>query len=202
MSYYFSSVESAVFGGSSGKRFENDLYNVFRRNDKKTMLKTGTDMDIKEGTDLIYNGVHIDATTNFSSKKYMPYIMDTGIEVLPGENLKIGIRHGNKHHGYTGFKKPVVVIGMDCPPGSTYNTYEDEIFDVIQEHASEIAYDAADMYIIYMTKDLEDKQTYETKPIKANPNYRQPRNIEKRYRELNELQSLVLSEGSDDQPDY
>lgn len=176
-----------------GNQFENSLRSVFGSQCTKVKNKTGTAMDKYEGTDFTYMDMRVDATVHFSGKKWMPYIADTGIEIIPGQNLKVGIRHGNGHKGYTEFPEPVVVIGWDCPDGHDFDLYEQEIASALVHHADEIVNTAVDAYADYTTKDPEERKDLFAEPLRKNPLYKRPRELGSRYRELNDLQDRIMA---------
>jgi hypothetical protein len=132
-----------------GNQFESSLRSLFCSQCTKVNNKTCTAMDKYEGTDFIYMDMRVDATVYLSGKKWMPYIADTGIEVIPGQTLKIGIRHGNTYNGYTEFPEPVVVIGLDCADGKLFDLYEKEISQTLVHNADEIINTAVDVYADY-----------------------------------------------------
>lgn len=175
-----------------GNQFESSLRSLFCSQCTKVNNKTCTAMDKYEGTDFIYMDMRVDATVYLSGKKWMPYIADTGIEVIPGQTLKMGIRHGNTYNGYTEFPEPVVVIGLDCADGKLFDLYEKEISQTLVHNADEIINTAVDVYADYTTKDLEERKYLFSEPLRKNPAYRQPRKISNHYKELNDLQNRIM----------
>ncbi len=124
---------------------------------------TGGSIDTDQGTDIIWDKGHekirLDLTISFNKKDNMPFIFESDIEVAPGHKLKFGIRHGNRHNGYTEFKskqgdtQPVVVIGIDMDDyefnrEKYYRNGRDaeNIFDDIRTHAVEILGWADEVY--------------------------------------------------------
>jgi hypothetical protein len=176
-----------------GDQFENALRNAMGGQTMKVKNKNGTAMDVYEGTDFMYCNMRIDATVNFSGKKWMPYIADTGVEILPGQNLKVGIRHGNAHDGYTEFPEPVVVIGCDCADGNVYEEMSEDVLAALARNAETIENFAVDAYADYTETEKEERDCLFSTPLRPNPNYRRPRHLGKRFKELNDFQDSIMT---------
>lgn len=137
-----------------GVEFEADLADVCIRHfaaktacaGKKRrdfVIESGTDRDKFEGVDVEIYGVGIDFTYFFSGKDHM--------EVLPGlfsgryTDIKFGVRTGNSHHGYTKFKTPVLVIGIDAETSYVRN-WMANIIDDFEKNFEKIIDMAQDAY--------------------------------------------------------
>ena len=111
------------------------------------MIESGTDRDKFEGVDVEIYGVGIDFTYFFSGKDHM--------EVLPGlfsgryTDIKFGVRTGNSHHGYTKFKTPVLVIGIDAETSYVRN-WMANIIDDFEKNFEKIIDMAQDAYWSWM----------------------------------------------------
>lgn len=187
------------FAEQTGFEFESTTINVFEHKYKdsktyKVVRYTGTLMDRHQGTDFTVGEIRFDPTLNFDNKNYMPFISDTEIEATPGYNFMMGVRHGNGHHGnYHGFEEPVVVIGLNME-ASDYRRNEDEIIENLKKNTDVIVEKAMDCLDDYQTTDPEERKDLYATPLKPNKYYRQPRNIEARYREYNNIQRFLTDE--------
>lgn len=103
----------------------------------------GDELDRKEGCDLELNGVRIDFTHNFSHKDNM-HTLHKEFET-PYGNIRIGVRFGNSHNGYTGFAKPVLVVGMDLTSYEV-KTYMDLIVPYLTKHTFDIIHIGRKLY--------------------------------------------------------
>lgn len=177
-----------------GTQFENALRNAMHGQCLKVQNKNGSAMDKYQGTDFTYMGMRVDATLHFSGKRWMPYVMDTDIAILPGKNLRMGIRHGNTKNGYTEFPEPVVVIDCDCDDKRTYEDMADEVFATLVRNSEEIANYAVDAYADYTETDVEERKNLFSEPLRPNPAYRRPRHLGRRFAELNDLQDSLMAE--------
>lgn len=166
------------------QRFRNDRY--YRTQRCKIIDCTDKDMDHKAGTDFIYKSpdcteLRIDLTLRFEDKHYMPYIAETEIPATESQNFKIGIKHGNTHHGYTEFEKPVVVVGLSMLP-QDYREHEDEILSNIMDHFDDLICEAQSAYESYTDKECIDEINWQ-----KNPNYKRPRNLGRQYEEIENM---------------
>lgn len=105
----------SYFSIPTGIDFEDELVDLCSRHFKADFKNyANTKKDWHEGVDVEIYRVGIDFTTNFSGKDHM--------EILPclisGKfiDIKFGVRTANSHNGYTKFKTPVLVIGIDSDP--------------------------------------------------------------------------------------
>ena len=73
----------------------------------------GTRLDIEQGTDLVIWGIPTDFTCNFAGKDHMEILPET-VDIFGGVKVRFGVRTGNSHRGFTRFKTPVLVIGIDA----------------------------------------------------------------------------------------
>ncbi len=187
--------------GHTGAEFEDDFEEaLFTRNPKEKLTKTrGTELDKNEGTDFFHQGLRLDTTLDFSNKDTMPYVFDSKIPATGFQNFQIGIRHGNKHNGYTEFPEPVVVIGLDMEP-YLYRLNKYEIMKNITAHADEIFRSAEDAYVDYTSNTLEDREDLIDQPLRPNKNYRQPKAITEIFYKCNLMQDTVMNQKSDYQP--
>lgn len=170
-----------------GSVFEQDFIDML-----KCRFKTVKDMrsskdDKEQGTDIILNSVRMDITMNFAQKDWMPFSFETDIPATITDNIKIGVRHGNSHKGYTEFKEPVIVIGVDMEP-YTYRLYEDEILDNIDKNIDNILIAATDAIQDYTTTDKEERKELFDTPLRKNKNYKPPRHLGTKYKMLNDQQ--------------
>ena len=101
----------------------------------------GTEADIEQGTDLFIYGVPVDITFNFTGKDHLEAFAEK-VDVFGGVDVSFGVRTGNSHKGFSRFKKPVLVIGIDASESfirdwmpriiSSFIEKIDEIIDVSQ----------------------------------------------------------------------
>ena len=132
------------FQMQTGIEFENELSDVCVKHfqaKSKTVSESefksfsGTTRDEFEGVDVEIYKVGVDFTFNFSGKDHM--------EKLPGivygryVDFKFGVRTGNSHKGYTKFKTPVLVIGIDAEASYVRN-WMANIVDDFRKHLDEI----------------------------------------------------------------
>lgn len=182
-----------ILRDKTGKEFEDSvifaLKETFKNNKTYNIVNyTGTDQDIKEGTDFTCGGIRFDATTNFSEKNNMPWIMDTGLDATPFHNFQLGIRN---HNNRKAFPAPVIVLGIDIDP-YTYNIYSEYIENKLQEHAQELMYMANDCLDDYQITDPEERKDMDIQPIlKQNPDYTQPRNLTENYKKIEAFRSKL-----------
>lgn len=173
----------------NGKEFEGDfiaaLKTQFKDNKSyRIQIYTGAKMDREQGTDLTCGELRLDPTLNFSHKNCMPYIYETDIPATPCHNFKMGIRHGNRHDGqYTPFEQAVIVIGVDMA-SDEYKVWRNDLLDSINEHAEELIMTADDCYLDYITTDKKERQDLFSTPLKDNPDYRVPKELNGQYAEI------------------
>ncbi len=153
---------SFIFEDQLGVEFEADMCEAARSyfvaTEKNMTSKVfqsvhGTARDKYEGVDAIIYGIPVDFTTNFSNKDHM----DKLDLQFSGRytSIKLGVRYGNSHHGFTRFKEPVLVIGVD-EDNSFVRGYMANIIDdfkrclkVIIEEGSSAYFDWCDASPIY-----------------------------------------------------
>lgn len=206
MGYKRDLYDTIICETQTGKSFEDDVISILSRKfctDKYYRSRqcqivncAGKDIDHNAGTDFIYKSIdctemRIDLTLNFNDKKYMPYIVETDIPVTDSKNLKIGIRHGNTHKGYTEFDKPVVVVGIEMSPYE-YRQHEDEILDNIMDHYDDIICEAQTVYEAYTDKECITDVDWE-----RNPNYKRPRNLGKQYADIETMIENIRENDTD-----
>ena len=174
--------------GQAGKEFESDfifalqeyIHSVPKNHDEQDTLTdmSGTTIDTDEGTDVIYGRLRLDTTIRFSEKDYMPFIAETNIPAIDNLCFKIGVRHGNNYRDqYTAFPEPVIVIGLDCPPAKFFAN-RSRIDKNMMEHAAEIIQMAHACLDDYVTLNPRDREELTQTPLKPNPNYTLPSNID------------------------
>ena len=184
MPSYYTLNPSDLFIEKPGSDFETSVIAIMKATYSPSSVKNmiGTEDDIKEGTDFIFGNMRFDPTLNFSNKTYMPYIADTKIPATRLHTFQMGIRHGNSNRrSYHGFKEPVLVIGLDMTP-SEYHRYENEIENNLKKHMKDLIMKAADVMDDYTTIDPKERLELFDMPLKRNPNYKQPPNLEQRYK--------------------
>ena len=179
-----------------GSVFEDDFIQIVQSQFKNIEDVRGTELDKKQGTDFIYNKeIRIDVTLNFSEKDTMPFIFETKTFLIRDQELpvKIGIRHGNTHSGYTEFEIPVVVIGIDIDT-ETYLTWQDPILENIDKKIDEIMINAIDAWLDYTTTDEEERKHLFEQPLQVNRNYKCPKSIGPSIKRLNEQQKQIMDQ--------
>lgn len=113
--YYSSSIRS---NHGLGIELEDELVCTCsewfkKKGDPKGFVCTsGTAADKFAGTDAYMWGVPCDFTYNFSGKDHTVALPED-IDLFCGTKVRFGVRTGNSHHGFTKFKRPVLVIGID-----------------------------------------------------------------------------------------
>ena len=167
-----SDFESDMISALKDGLSQNEVYRI-------TSMK-GTILDKQQGTDFLCGKMRLDATMNFFDKDHMPFIAATGIPAIPGYNFFIGIRHGNSYKGYTGFQQPVVVIGVDMDP-YTYGQHDNEIFASIKQNALKLMKSAKICLLDYLMQDPEQRKQLRYHPLRENPQYVEPKNLEAKY---------------------
>lgn len=195
---YDPTFNSLIYGTHEGHFFETNCVGWLASKITNVKSHIGTKLDTEQGTDCtIGKGageIRIDFTMNFSNKSWMPFITETDIPGLPWQNLKMGIRHGNSHKGYSEFEKPVIVIGFDCNAGDM-RQYEDIIQENFEQHAEDIYYAAMDCYLDYTSKGEEREELF-SEPLKKNPSYKPPRELGKKYQQLNKMRMQIDKENA------
>lgn len=192
------------WGNGKGQNFTYNFSETELKNPKNRKLKEYYDkMDKEQGTDIITDmDYHIDLTGNFSRKPNMPFMIDTGIPVCPNayypelseQTIKIGIRTGNNHNGYTDFDEPVAVVGFDLSDKGIYEKYSVEISENIAKNIDKIMAYVKDGMMQYQAGEedyeyLEDDE----KPLRKNPNYMPNKKAnESRFAELNAFVEQML----------
>lgn len=174
---------------SQGNDFEDQMAMSLSQAYPKNIIKvTGTDLDKKQGTDIVYKTrsteIRMDPTLNFDHKDNTPFMCETDLK-LPGtdHNILLGIRLGNSHKGrFNEFDKPVVVIGVNMDAEEFRNTYSNKMYDEFASRRNtDFPYDlmekVEEVYNDYMTTQDRDKKL-DTEPLKPkNSAWRVPRNI-------------------------
>lgn len=189
-----STMWKALHSDKSGKEFESDMICALRHKFQDSRIYRiknmgGTRMDKEEGTDFLCGEIRLDATMNFNDKDTMPFIADTGIPATRNQNFLVGVRHGNTYRGYKGFPQPVIVIGVDMD-SHTYHQYDIEIIENTQKHAEELMDFASDCLEDYLTVDPEERLDLYRTPLRPNPSYKEPKNIESKYAQKNRVRRL------------
>lgn len=189
-----STMWKALHSDKSGREFESDMICALRHKFQDSRIYRiknmgGTRMDKEEGTDFLCGEIRLDATMNFNDKDTMPFIADTGIPATRNQNFLVGVRHGNTYRGYKGFPQPVIVIGVDMD-SHTYHQYDIEIIENTQKHAEELMDFASDCLEDYLTVDPKERLDLYRTPLKPNPSYTEPKNIEPKYAQKNRVRRL------------
>lgn len=176
---------------SYGNEFEDQMAMSLSQAYPKNIIKvTGTDLDIKQGTDIVYKTksteIRMDATLNFDHKDNTPFMCETDLK-LPGtdHNILLGIRLGNSHKGrFNEFDKPVVVIGVNMDAEEFRNTYSNKMYDEFaSKRNADFPYDlmekVEEAYNDYMTTQDRDKKL-DAEPLQLrNSKWRMPQKISK-----------------------
>ena len=189
-----STMWKALHSDVTGKEFETDMIGALRHQFQDSRIYRirnmgGTRMDKEEGTDFLCGEIRLDATMNFSDKDTMPFIADTGIPATKMQNFLVGVRHGNTYRGYTGFPQPVIVIGVDMD-SYTYHQCDNEVIANAEKHAEELMDFASDCLEDYLTVDAEERLDLYRTPLRPNPSYKEPKNIEPKYAQSNRVRRL------------
>lgn len=177
----------------TGSEFEKDTFRSLNTAFPKLQNHIGNDLDVNEGTDFTNNDVRIDATLDFRHKDFMPFSCDTGIEATPIHNFQLGIRLGNSHKGFTEFPEPVVVIGLDMT-SQEYRTWQDVIEENMVANANGLMFAINDAYLDYITDDKEERKELFSQPLRPNKSFEKPKNLSKRFEDLNELQYSIMEQ--------
>lgn len=202
MGYYYN-PEQVCYKDVSGKEFEQDfafcLKKAFSGNRCYTITTySGTDKDTKEGTDLTCGEIRIDTTLDFSGKDFMPYVADTEIEACPGRNFKMGVRHGNSHKGYTEFKEPVIVIGVDLSP-MEWQRWEETVIRNLENNAEDIIMFASDCKDDYLTVNKTERKELYAEPLKRNEHYQAPKHLGTKYANIEKFRNELESEETNEE---
>ncbi len=121
-----SSLRQSWGKGGYGKPFEDEMLHALKSSKfgRYIIPVTGTKEDKYNGTDFILRlndrgqtkNVRVDLTSAFSTKKdNMPLRYESNISFPDNSkrNVKVGVRIGNSHNGFTPFQEPVIVLGLD-----------------------------------------------------------------------------------------
>ena len=123
--------------------------------------KRGTDLDIKEGTDFIVDGIRTDLTANIWGKDNLALVCDSGVKAFSrhGEdyNFVLGVRTGNARRA---FKTPVVVLGVDCGSADDIKACECEIYDSIEANIDELTMQITDVWDDFSMVDTTEREDY------------------------------------------
>ena len=143
---YYSSVERQVTGMKLGSEFEYELVEMIEiivgKNNCKSLCNTVDDM--YKGQDAEIYGIPTDITVNFSGKDNMTKLPRNYPMSLT--TVRYGVRTGNRHNGFTKFKKPVLVIGIDAGSFQFFKTWRAQILDELKKHIKEIIDVGQDQY--------------------------------------------------------
>lgn len=137
MAKYYHSTDLSSFKGI-GHELEDEMisvigeYFVFKGERKSLVCKSGSDDDIKQGTDCIIYGVPVDVTANFYGKDNMS-VLSESIDLIGGLKVEFGVRTGNSYKGYTPFETSVLVIGITGGNDSLLGRYMASIMASFRE---------------------------------------------------------------------
>ena len=123
------------------------LDNMQKRSRLDIQITTGTDLDKKEGTDAVIDGVPVDLTANYAKKIRMD-VHPPRYELAAREitvPVRFGVRFGNQHHT---FQTPVLVVGMDLA-APFLRKYEEEIAEKFGKEAEKLMDMGFDAYWTY-----------------------------------------------------
>lgn len=161
-------------GETSGQHFERIMFEVLRfkaeteaneplwkpkkwREDRvKFHIQDtrGTVLDIKEGTDSLVDGIHVDWTDDYFGKKFrggkivhLPEISTDLKEDGMIVTVHYGLRYSNGHNGGTDFDEPVLVIGIGD------DKYLDDQIAIITNNMEEVISKGRNRYVDIVYKD-------------------------------------------------
>ena len=98
---------------ATGTEFEGEFIELLSPLfDGKIESCVGSYLDKEQGTDLLVDGYRFDLTTDFIHKDNTEVLEELTTCLGRFATVKVGIRTGNCHNGFTPFEKPVIVIGF------------------------------------------------------------------------------------------
>lgn len=147
MSNYFGNTECLATGCQEGKYFEANLLDECKQRYVRhsCVLAVGSDTDRCEGTDLFWDMVRMDITSNFSGKDHvisLNKVYTVYIPYIGALDIRYGIRTGNSHHM---FEVPVLVIGFDLD-GGLLARFHDAVVGVLKKDWEQITETGEDLY--------------------------------------------------------
>lgn len=135
----YKNVAGYATGIQEGKYFEADLiYECRKAYHSGALVATVSEtLDTAEGTDLFWNRIRTDVTSNFSGKDHMIRLSGAYSVLVPyiGEvEVEYGIRTGNSHRM---FNIPVLVVGFNMA-GQQLTRFHDAVICAMKEKWEEI----------------------------------------------------------------
>lgn len=135
----------------TGRYFEKSIieiaFNYFFKNNMGELFSdmTGTEADVKEGTDMMDGEIPIDWTSAFCTKDHM-FVFSKTVHLTHWGDVQYGIRTGNACHT---FASPVLVIGFSMLP-EAMNGCMNSVMADFENHMSEILVTGEDLYYDYI----------------------------------------------------